>query len=69
MYYRKSSTIHLVTITTTIRDDDYDVQEELSIRDRYKNYNNPDGNSPTSEMSDTMNADKYPTSASTSTKC
>jgi cell surface protein SprA len=46
------------------RDDDYDIQE-LSIRDRYKNYNNPDGNSPTSEMSDTMNADKYPTSAST----
>ena len=46
------------------RDDDYD-QEELSIRDRYKNYNSPEGNSPTSEMSDTMNADKYPTSAST----
>ena len=46
------------------RDDDYDL-EELNIRDRYKNYNNPDGNSPTSEMSDTMNADRYPTSAST----
>ena len=46
------------------RDDDYD-QEELSIRDRYKNYNSPEGNSPTSEMSDTMNADRYPTSAST----
>ena len=30
------------------RDDDYD-QEELSIRDRYKNYNSPEGNSPTSE--------------------
>ena len=46
------------------RDDDYD-QEQLSIRDRYKNYNSPEGNSPTSEMSDTMNADRYPTSAST----
>ena len=46
------------------RDDDYDL-EELNIRDRYKNYNNPDGNSPTSEMSDTMNSDRYPTSAST----
>ena len=46
------------------RDDDYDL-EELNIRDRYKNYNNPDVNSPTSEMSDTMNADRYPTSAST----
>tara|TARA_B100000035_G_scaffold82447_1_gene69099 strand:+ start:39481 stop:46905 length:7425 start_codon:yes stop_codon:yes gene_type:complete len=46
------------------RDDDYDT-DQVSIRDRYKDYNNPDGNSPTSEMSDTMNADRYPTSAST----
>ena len=46
------------------RDDDYDVQE-VNIRDRYKHYNNPEGNSPTSEMSDTMNAAGYPTSAST----
>ena len=45
------------------RDDDYSGQ--TSIIDRYKNYNSPDGNSPTSEMSDTMNADGYPTSAST----
>ena len=37
----------------------------VSIRDRYKDYIDPDGNSPTSEMSDTMNADRYPTSAST----
>merc|ERR1711991_157226 len=38
---------------------------QTNIIDRYKNYNSPDGNSPTSEMSDTMNADRYPTSAST----
>ena len=46
------------------RDDIYDANE-ISIRDRYKNYNSPDGNSPTSEMSDGINAGGYPTSAST----
>ena len=35
------------------RDDDYSGQ--TSIIDRYKNYNSPDGNSPTSEMSDGPN--------------
>ena len=45
------------------RDDEYTPQ--TNIIDRYKNYNSPDGNSPTSEMSDTMNIDRYPTSAST----
>ena len=46
------------------RDDDYDAQQ-VTIKDRYKHYNNPEGNSPTSEMSDTMNSDGYPTSSST----
>jgi cell surface protein SprA len=46
------------------RDDDYDLQE-VDIRSRYKHYNNPDGNSPTSEMSDTINSQGFPTSAST----
>ena len=46
------------------RDDIYDANE-ISIRDRYKNYNSPDGNSPTSEMSDGINSGGYPTSAST----
>ena len=48
---------------TYYRDDEYTSQ--TNIIDRYKNYNSPDGNSPTSEMSDTMNADRYTTSAST----
>lgn len=46
------------------RDDDYD-NAQLNILERYKKYNNPEGNSPTSEMSDTMNAGGYSTSAST----
>ena len=46
------------------RDDNYDNQQ-VNIRDRYKNYNSPEGNSPTSEMSDTINAQGYPTSATT----
>ena len=46
------------------RDDNYD-NDEVSIRGRYKQYNNPDGNSPTSEMSQNYNADGYATSAST----
>ena len=46
------------------RDDVYDNQQ-LDILNRYKRYNNHQGNSPTSEMSDTANADGYVTSAST----
>ena len=42
------------------RGSDYD-QQELSILERYKKFNGPDGNSPTSEMS----PESYPTSAST----
>lgn len=44
------------------RDDDYD-QQELSILERYKKYNGMEGNSPTQEMSNALNADGYPTSA------
>jgi cell surface protein SprA len=42
------------------RDDNYD-SEELNILERYKKYNGMEGNSPTTEMSDTANADGYPT--------
>ena len=42
------------------RDDNYDTQQ-LNILDRYKKYNGMEGNSPTTEMSDTANADGYPT--------
>lgn len=42
------------------RGSDYDA-EHLGILDRYKNYNGPDGNSPTSEMS----KESYPTTGST----
>ncbi|WP_245820207.1 T9SS outer membrane translocon Sov/SprA [Mariniphaga anaerophila] len=42
------------------RSSDFD-RDEVSILDRYKNYNGPDGNSPTSEMSE----ESYPTAAST----
>ena len=45
-------------------DDDYD-SEEFDILRRYKYYNGTDGNSPTSEMADTMNNDGYPTQAIT----
>jgi cell surface protein SprA len=41
-------------------DDDFDIAE-LDILERYKRYNGMEGNSPTTEMSDTMNAAKYPT--------
>lgn len=41
------------------RGSDFD-QEQKSILDRYKNYNGPDGNSPTSDMS----KENYPTNAS-----
>ena len=42
------------------RGSDYDF-EQLGILDRYKKYNGPDGNSPTSEMS----SESYPTSGTT----
>jgi cell surface protein SprA len=42
------------------RDDNYDSQE-LNILQRYKKYNGMEGNSPTTEMSDTANTDGYPT--------
>ncbi|MFY9152856.1 MAG: cell surface protein SprA [Prolixibacteraceae bacterium] len=42
------------------RGSDYD-QEKLTILERYKNFNGPEGNSPTAEMS----PESYPTSAST----
>jgi cell surface protein SprA len=42
------------------RGSDYD-QQELGILERYKEFNGPDGNSPTTEMS----PESYPTSAST----
>lgn len=44
------------------RDDDYDSQKS-DILTRYKLYNGLQGNSPTPEMSDTMNADGYTTQA------
>jgi cell surface protein SprA len=42
------------------RDDSYDAAE-LNILERYKKYNGMEGNSPTTEMSDTANVDGYPT--------
>lgn len=44
------------------RDDVYD-QLQYDILQRYKMYNGMEGNSATTEMSDTMNQDKYPTQA------
>jgi cell surface protein SprA len=44
------------------RDDNYDSQQ-LNILQRYKAYNGMEGNSPTTEMSDTANFDGYPTQA------
>ncbi|MEY4604015.1 MAG: cell surface protein SprA [Bacteroidota bacterium] len=44
------------------RDELYDNQE-LNILERYKKYNGMEGNSPTTEMSDTANAEGYPTQA------
>lgn len=46
------------------RDDNYDASQ-LNILDRYKRYNGHEGNSPTNEFSQDLNADGYPTSAST----
>lgn len=45
------------------RDDDYDLAE-LNILQRYKRFNNHQGNTATTEMSDTMNQDKYVTQGS-----
>jgi len=45
------------------RDDDYD-RDELNILERYKKYNGLEGNSPTSEQSQQLNGQGYPTSAS-----
>ena len=45
-------------------DDVYDVNEFDIVR-RYKYYNGMEGNSPTAEMSDTMNSQGYPTQART----
>ncbi len=44
------------------RDDDYDAQK-LNILERYKRYNGMEGNSHTTEYSQTLNADGYPTQA------
>lgn len=44
------------------RDDVYD-QQQLNILQRYKKYNGMQGNSATTEMSDTMNSSGYPTQA------
>ncbi|MBI1835693.1 MAG: cell surface protein SprA, partial [Flavobacteriia bacterium] len=44
------------------RDDNYDTAS-YDILQRYKKYNGTDGNSATQQMSDTMNADKFPTQA------
>lgn len=47
---------------TFYRDDNYDAQA-ADILNRYKRYNGMEGNSYTTEMSDTANADGYPTQA------
>lgn len=48
---------------TFYRDDTYD-EQEVDILTRYKRYNGMEGNSPTTEMSDTMNDERYPTLSS-----
>ncbi len=47
---------------TYYRDDNYDLQQ-LNILERYKKFNGTEGNSYTTEMSDTANGDGYPTQA------
>lgn len=47
------------------RDDDYD-DAKLNILERYKRYNGMEGNSPTQEQYEQLNAQGYPTSATTS---
>ncbi len=49
---------------TYYRDDNYDALG-YDILKRYKKYNGHDGNSPTTDMSASQNADGYPTSATT----
>ena len=44
------------------RDDNYDI-DQLNILERYKKYNGMEGNSPTQEMSVSINAEGYPTQA------
>lgn len=46
------------------RGDDYDAVQ-ADLLQRYKKYNGPDGNSPSNEFSTALNADGYPTSATT----
>jgi cell surface protein SprA len=46
------------------RDDDYD-ELQLNILDRYKEYNGTEGNSPTREQYEQLNAQGFPTSATT----
>ncbi len=46
------------------RDDDYD-RDEVNVLNRYKKFNGQEGNSATNEQSQNINADGYPTSAST----
>lgn len=50
---------------TYYRDDNYDALQ-YDILERYKKYNGMEGNSPTTEMSDTMNIEGYPTQATNS---
>ncbi|MBL4706521.1 MAG: cell surface protein SprA, partial [Flavobacteriales bacterium] len=47
------------------RDDDYDANPSADILTRYMMYNGHDGNSPTTDQSASLNADGYPTSATT----
>ncbi len=47
------------------RDDDYDLAQ-LNILERYKKYNGMEGNSHTTEYSQTLNGDGYPTQATNS---
>lgn len=50
---------------TYYRDDNYD-QQQLNILERYKKFNGTEGNSPTTEMSESQNAEGYPTQATNS---
>ncbi|PCH96646.1 MAG: cell surface protein SprA [Bacteroidetes bacterium] len=46
------------------RDDDFDAKS-TNILERYRMYNGHEGNSPTTEIYETQNSDKYPTSSTT----
>lgn len=50
---------------TYYRDDEYDASS-TNILDRYKRFNGMEGNSPTIEMSDALNAEGYPTQSTNS---